>query len=332
MTDLSRRRTQFPLRSYDPDADRQRVYCLWEETLGATWPISAGGSQEVVEAESAYRPGDHVVAEAGGQLAGFVATQVRAVPGERTPRGQVTVILVAPDYQRKGIGRALLREAENRLAERGVTEIQLGSGGPSYFWPGVPANLPGAQPFFTACGWPHLEDTFDLVRALKDYRTPPSVFERLQAAEVSLATPGAEEVDAVLALEAQHFPSWLHHYQAIVSSGAFSDLVVAKTRAGEIVGTSSVEYPHSAWSPHEFRWERLLGRNTGSVGPLGVREEMRGRGIGLALAARVTERLQERGLETAYVGYTWLVDWYGRLDYRVWQEYRVSRKAVHPRR
>lgn len=59
-----------------------------------------------------------------------------------------------------------------------------------------------------------------------------------------------------------------------------------------------------------------------------MREDRQGNGIGLALAARVTERLQSRGIATSYVGYTWLVDWYGRLGYRVWQEYRMSWKQV----
>jgi len=55
-------------------------------------------------------------------------------------------------------------------------------------------------------------------------------------------------------------------------------------------------------------------------------EAVREKGIGLALAARVTELLQQRGLGMSYVGWTWLVDWYGRLGYRVWREYVMSWK------
>jgi hypothetical protein len=51
---------------------------------------------------------------------------------------------------------------------------------------------------------------------------------------------------------------------------------------------------------------------------------MRGQGIGLALAARVTEALYERGLTNSYIGWTWLIDWYGRLGYQVWQEYIMA--------
>lgn len=61
---------------------------------------------------------------------------------------------------------------------------------------------------------------------------------------------------------------------------------------------------------------------------LGVAEPQRGQGIGLALAACVTATLWERGVETSSVGWTWLVDWYGKLGYRLWREYWMSRKAI----
>jgi predicted N-acetyltransferase YhbS len=54
-------------------------------------------------------------------------------------------------------------------------------------------------------------------------------------------------------------------------------------------------------------------------------ESLREQGIGLALAARATEIVRERGLARSYVGWTWLVDWYGKLGYRVWQEYIMAR-------
>jgi len=72
----------------------------------------------------------------------------------------------------------------------------------------------------------------------------------------------------------------------------------------------------------------LLGQNVGELGPLGVLEAVRENGIGLALAARVTELLRERGASVRYVGWTWLVDWYGRLGYQVWREYVMSWKRL----
>ena len=87
---------------------------------------------------------------------------------------------------------------------------------------------------------------------------------------------------------------------------------------------SLVLMPRSYRQPDGFIWQELLGPKTGGIGTLGVREDARGRGIGLALAARTTEILRDRGLGSSYVGWTWLVDWYGKLGYRVWRKYAMS--------
>lgn len=101
-------------------------------------------------------------------------------------------------------------------------------------------------------------------------------------------------------------------------------MVVAKEASQGIVGTAQVLNAHAAGWDNDIRWLSLLGTNTGGIGVLGVAEPLREQGIGLALAARVTEIVRERSLERSYIGWTWLVDWYGRLGYKVWQEYIMS--------
>lgn len=66
----------------------------------------------------------------------------------------------------------------------------------------------------------------------------------------------------------------------------------------------------------------------GGFGVLGVGEPFRDRGIGLALAAQATQLLKERGVRMSYLSWTWLVDWYGQLGYRVWREYMLGWKQV----
>lgn len=66
----------------------------------------------------------------------------------------------------------------------------------------------------------------------------------------------------------------------------------------------------------------------GRLGPLGVAASVRENGIGLAIAARVTELLRDRGAAKSYVGWTWLVDWFGRLEYKIRQEYVMSWKTL----
>ncbi|WP_222182885.1 GNAT family N-acetyltransferase [Geminicoccus harenae] len=72
----------------------------------------------------------------GGQEAGFSMV--------RSAEGDVFALFVLPTYEGRGIGRALLREAERWLADRGVVEAWLCTGAE----PGLRA--PG---FYRAAGW-----------------------------------------------------------------------------------------------------------------------------------------------------------------------------------
>ncbi|HEY7355599.1 MAG TPA: GNAT family N-acetyltransferase [Ktedonobacterales bacterium] len=308
------------IRPYDPQRDALPAYALWQQTLGHLWSLPYDIFHAVTVGNPVYRTGDHFVALADNELVGLVATQLhQQTPA---PQGHLMFLLVAPTHQRRGIGRSLHEQALARLSQRGAAQIQLG-GGYYYFWQGVPANLPAAWPFFQACGWHEVERSFDLVRDLADYTTPPHIYARLNPT-ITIAQATSTDAEAILAFEARHFPHWLRHYQNVLNHRGHADVVLAKDAQQGIVGASFVLDPRAAWWDYEIRWRSLLGENTGGVGPLGVVEPIREQGIGLALAARVTELLQQRGIQQSYIGWTWLVDWYGRLGYRVWQAYRMS--------
>jgi GNAT superfamily N-acetyltransferase len=236
------------------------------------------------------------------------------------------LLLVAPSFQRQGIGRQLHEQMLTLLQRRGVVGLQLG-GGFHYFWQGVPVNLPKAWSFFRTQGWVEQERSFDLVRPLAGYTTPGGIYERLRLTiTIRLATPA--DAAAVLAFEEQHFPQWFPHYLRVFANQGASDVVVAEERLQGIVGASYVVDPSAAWWQSDIRWRSLLGQWTGGIGPLGIAEPMRGQGTGLALAARVTEALCERRLVASYIGWTWLVDWYSRLGYQIWQEYIMAWRQI----
>ena len=312
------------IRPYEPQRDEGQVYGLWQRTLGQAWPLSQATFHYVTIGSTAYQPGDHVVAQVDQEVVGFVGAQAWLVPGGSAPRGELMAVMVDPGYQRQGIGRALMERALDILKTRGVDSVQLGGGGLSYFWPGVPLYLPGAWPFFEACGWVEAERSFDLIQDLSNYATPPGVYERIRLPGVTITTAVPGDAAQVLAFEAQHFPEWLPFYQRVLERGGHADVVLARHTEYGIVGVSGVVHPRAAWQSHDSLWEQLLGKDAGGVGPLGVAEDLRQNGIGLALAARVTELLRERGARTAYVGWTWLVNWYGKLGYHIWQEYVMS--------
>jgi len=62
---------------------------------------------------------DCLVAEAEGRLAGFILAE------HAGPRAHLITIDVLERYRRCGIGTALLREMEEKLAARGVNQVEL---------------------------------------------------------------------------------------------------------------------------------------------------------------------------------------------------------------
>ena len=274
---------------------------------------------------AAYQAGDHLVATSCGSVIGFVGTQRREVKGEEDPRGEVMLLVVNSAFRRRGVGRHLLGRAEAHLRENGVKTAQLCSGGSSYFWPGAPVSLPDAWEFFHACGWEEDERSYDLVCNLKQYVSPDSVFDCIQESGVTVATSSHDTIESLRRLLDEHFPAWADSYAALIEEDDLASILVAVSETGEVVGFSSAE-PPSEIRP-SCHWASLK-RTTGVIGALGVHPEWRERGIGLAIAARVMEVLRDQGAENCFIGWTWLVDWYGKLGSVVWETYVMSRKNL----
>ncbi len=107
----------------------------------------------------------------------------------------------------------------------------------------MPTNLPGAWPFFEACGWTEVERSFDLIRELGDDVTPPGIYERIRYPAITSATATQADVPAVLEFEGCHFPRGLPYSQHVMVHNSYADVVVAKDVQQRIVGTSSVMDP-----------------------------------------------------------------------------------------
>lgn len=126
---------------------------------------------------------------AGSQL--FVVRKDEQVVGfalirkDAEDKGYISVLLVAPEWQRIRIGTTLYRAAMQFLREQGTKQAQLGGGSPRFF-PGIPENLPSALAFFQSHGWKVHHVVYDLVQDLRNYTTPSYVWERIAKIAVSL--------------------------------------------------------------------------------------------------------------------------------------------------
>lgn len=319
----------YTIKGHDGVPDVPGLHRVWSAALGAAYPLHADRLGYVLANPLPGQSGRHVTAHApDGQIIGFASAQINppSQPGS-APSGWLLAIAVHPDRQRQGVGSALLRALIADLRAHGVGRLITGGRYPRIF-PGAPTDLPAAQPFFEKSGFHFDQTDFDLFRRLEDYATPPAVTDRLRAEGVAIRPATAEEVPEVLALNDREFAGWADTYRYVASVGDYADLLIARDPARGIVGSLIMVGPGSHPARCDALWSAIVGPNIGGLGEVGVAASERGRGLGLALVAVGSEILKARGVGHCNIGYTTLVDFYGKLGYQVWRTYHIARRAL----
>lgn len=289
-------------RAFDPARDRAALLDLWELTLGAKWPVHADALLAATPLGFVFETADRLVG---------------AIAFDET--GAVSYVIVDPSWRRQGVGRALHEAAVARLAP-GAAPWRLG--GPSSIWPGVPKNLPDAEPFFTCLGWTLGATVVDMTRPTRGFTIDPEWSARAAARGVRFAFARGEDANEVIDYESREHGVWVPYFRARFPSEPGS-VLLARDRADRIVGALLIDLPPA----HRGRWSRILGEDMAEIGCVGVAAGVNGQGIGTALVAEATAIVQRAGAPTAYLAWTSRIAFYGRLGYRVWREYRSGSRT-----
>lgn len=185
------------------------------------------------------------------------------------------IIAIDRSQRRRGIGSALLRDAE----ERGARIIAAEAG--NYFTPGVVASDVTTFEFFKKRGYRETADTYNLVVEL-------GVGSGESGVGVSRVSTASR--DRVLAFIEKEFGR-IWRFEAAKGG---ENLFCAEAN-GEIVG----------FSAHDAN-----NRGLGFFGPTGVARAQRGRGIGAALLRASLADLRRLGYERAVIPWTDAIDFY----------------------
>jgi ribosomal protein S18 acetylase RimI-like enzyme len=309
---------------YDARLDVEAAFQVWQAALGGAWPLTPALFQQVIDASG----GHHFVARDDDEVVGFVATQLEQEGTGSDFSGYILAIAVAPWAQGRGIGTALHDTALDYLHHVGARSVQLGGGRISRFWPGVPNNLHNALPFFTAKGWHPDSISHDMVRHLGDFQAPDGVYDTLRDRQIDIAVASQADVERILEFEAREFPFWFEAFAEVAGLGDCRDLLVGRDREGRVLASLIMYSPHSHPSRTDAIWKTLLGDDLGALGSVGVAAAEQGKGFGLALVARGSELLRERGVSNCHIGWTHLLDFYGKLGYTRWESYTMSRREL----
>ena len=176
---------------------------LLAELLAATLPDEELSAAEL-EATLFDDPDGAVLGSADGAVGVAVRGDV----------GFVTVLVVAPERQRHGVGRSLLDVAHRWLEEREVGVVHTGAAAPRYLWPGVDVEAhAGAVSLFGAAGYEPVTSTHNH-RVPTGFRAPAP-----DGVEVRRASVGSAEAGRVVAFAAASFPAWVDEVERALPHG-----------------------------------------------------------------------------------------------------------------
>ncbi|PWR08338.1 GNAT family N-acetyltransferase [Micromonospora sicca] len=265
---------------------------------------------------AADRPVLLIGAVRGAELVGVLVGSV----AQRDPRlGHVDLVAVAPRERRRGVGRALLAEAERRLAGLGAVELLLAGNPPYYAWPGVDVRYTPAVCAALRLGYRQDRTAWNMTADLSE---GSPALRSTEAAERRLAGQGvtirrAEPAD-------------------LAALAAFARATFGGTWDGELAG--SVGRPDAGAHLAERDGEILGFAAYGSArpswfGPMGTAPAAEGSGIGGVLLRRCLRDQAVAGIGAAQIGWVGPVPFYsGSAGARIERVFFLYRKAIdgHP--
>lgn len=111
------------------------------ETLG--YPCSRDEAADRIAMVLADPRQRLLLAEIGGHACALAGMDLRYSLARGTEQARITALVVAPDCERRGVGRRLLREVEAIARQAGATRVEVTSA----------ASREGARAFYHGCGY-----------------------------------------------------------------------------------------------------------------------------------------------------------------------------------
>ena len=275
-----------------------------------------------------YAPTDVVAGTAWGvrdghDLVGFAFAKrlTNEIPGYAGPEtGWISLLALRDD--RVHAGEELLSTATNDLADRGVERIHVGKD-VQHLLAGLPARLADRyHSVLSASGYERGESVYDVGRDITAFDRPPRVAATLAADEVVVRRLDRRDTSALGSLLADQFPGrWQYGGDRARRIPGGIEAYWGVWKAGELVGFARTSRCDGPVPRSQLTFgDRVADRYCG-LGPIGVHEDARGNGFGLALLSRAIESLRDDGYPYMIIDWTTILAYYGKLGFEPILEY-----------
>lgn len=312
---------KFRIESYEQKY-MDAVVAGWNRTLVYD-PISGERFMQQVVLDENFDGELAPVLLAEDEVIGFCLGVKRKYPyltkGLEENRGWISIMFVLPEYQKLGCGQMLLNEMESRLKERHTDEITLCAYSPNYFTPGVDLKYERAVSFFDRNGYVRGTDAVSMQRNLFTYSIPQETelrIKKLREEGWSFKPYSAAYMEKLIPFVEKEFDAgWVRNVlQAIRLKEAEDTILLAVNEEDEVMGYCM----------------RKIDGNDARFGPIGVKEELRSKGLGGILFDLQMREMQKKGIYYAYFLWTHgeAMKFYERHGMSVYRTYQLYRKTI----
>ncbi|WP_407272021.1 GNAT family N-acetyltransferase [Radiobacillus sp. PE A8.2] len=309
--------------------DVDKICRLWNKEIGEEFPISTSLFKECsVEDVNVVKAGSLVaIDEETDQIVGFIVAkrfQDQKCDVALDPNiGWIQVLLVDREYRNKGIGSTLLAMAEDALQQTGVQQMDV-AGSLKHYFPGIPTQYTDTKSWFEKKGYIPAQPCYDL---FNDYNEK----EKMQLPsfkDVTFRLLDQSDQGDLLSFLHQNFPGrWEYEAKRYFEDNGSGREFVGVFKDSEIIGFCRVNDSKSPTVGGNILWSLLYEDELGGVGPLGIADDYRGNGYGLAVVEAGIFFLQLRGIEKVVIDWTLKTDFYMKLGFTIWKSYnRYSKK------
>lgn len=226
---------------------------------------------------------------------GLVATV--AGLGGSADQGYVRLVVVAPEHRGRGLGRELLSAAEAGLRGQGLQSVTIAEDAPFYLWPGVEACETALLCLLERRKYARTGANFNMDLDLTAIPPDPGGW-----------TVASGEARGELSDWAQRHWEW---WRVELLRALDRDTLVITRDADGIAAVCAYDVNRTGW-----------------VGPVAVRPELMGRGVGVPALLGALHRMRAGGQTRVEIGWVGPVVPYARVGATVGRVFFTHRKAL----
>lgn len=313
--------TRYTVRDFK-NADINAIVELWNKNLSHD-VMTVERFMDRVVLDDNFDARLALVAVENGMIVGFCLGIRRLYPyltrGLEPDRGWITALFVDEPYRRQGVATAMVTAVEDRMRAQGIHEITVGAYSPNYFMAGIDNSYEGGREFFSALGYDDRGEAVSMCRGLFGFELSAQVRKRIKELEregIRFQMYSPDCFDSLVRLAEEQFGAGWHKniLDAVRAHEAQDTIVMAVDDEEGVIG---------------FAMRKIDG-NDERFGPIGVRENLRSKGLGGILLDLQMLEMKKRGINCLYFLWTSgdAIRFYKRHGFEEFRSYRLSRKSL----